>query len=94
MPIGHLGFAVILFTILYEPIGILISMFTNYLSRKTEYQADAYSCQLIDKKHMLSALRKSVRENFSNLNPHPLYEKIHYSHPKIADRLSAIEKLS
>jgi STE24 endopeptidase len=41
---------------------------------------------------MLSALKKLVKENFSNLNPHPLYEKIHYTHPKISDRIEAIEK--
>jgi STE24 endopeptidase len=94
MPIGFLGFGIILLTILYEPIGLRMSMITNYLSRKAEYKADAFSCKLMDKKYMLSALRKLVKENFSNLNPHPLYEKIHYSHPKIADRLSAIEKQS
>ena len=93
LPIRHVGFTLILFTLFLEPIGLLLGIITNYLSRQAEYIADAYSASLIDKKHMLSALKKLVKENFSNLNPHPLYEKIHYTHPKISDRIEAIENL-
>ena len=93
LPIQHVGFTLILFTLFLEPIGLLLGVITNHLSRQAEYKADAYSASLIDKKHMLSALKKLVKENFSNLNPHPLYEKIHYTHPKISDRIKAIESL-
>ena len=93
MPINHLGFGLILFTLFLEPIGLILGIITNYLSRKAEYKADAFSADLIDKKHMISALRVLVKENFANLNPHPIYEWIHYSHPKIADRLQAIQNL-
>ena len=94
MQIGHLGFGFILFIILVEPIDFLLSIPVNYLSRQAEFKADAFSCQYVDKKHMLSALRILVKENFSNLNPHPIYEKIHYSHPNVSARLEAIENLS
>ena len=93
MPIQNLGFSLILFTLFLEPLGFIMGIINNYLSRKAEYKADAFSATLIDKKHMIKALRILVKENFANLNPHPFYEWIHYSHPKIADRLQAIENL-
>ncbi len=89
----HLGFGLILFSILIEPIDFILGIPLSYLSRKAEYAADAFSAKYVDKKHMMSALRILVTENYSNLNPHPIYIMLHYSHPAIADRLGAIEKL-
>jgi STE24 endopeptidase len=91
--LNHFGFGVILFSVLIGPLDFLLGIPLNYLSRRAEYKADAYSASLIDKKHMMSALRVLVKENLSNLNPHPLYELVKYSHPKISDRLQAIEEL-
>ncbi|MCF7931250.1 MAG: M48 family metallopeptidase [Acholeplasmataceae bacterium] len=89
----HLGFGLILFTILIEPIDFILGVPLNYLSRKAEYAADAFSTKYVDKKHMMSALRILVTENYANLNPHPIYILLHYSHPAIPDRLGALEKL-
>ncbi len=89
----HLGFGLILFSILIEPINFILGIPLNYLSRKAEYAADAFSARYVDKKHMMSALRILVNENYANLNPHPIYILLHYSHPAIPDRLGALEKL-
>lgn len=89
----HFGFGLILFSILIEPIDFVLGIPLSYLSRKAEYAADAFSAKYVDKKHMMSALRILVTENYANLNPHPIYILLHYSHPAIADRLGAIEKL-
>lgn len=89
----HLGFGLILFSILIEPIDFILGIPLNYLSRKAEYAADAFSAKYVDKKHMMSALRILVTENYSNLNPHPIYILLHYSHPAIPDRLGALEKI-
>ncbi|MBU1141320.1 MAG: M48 family metallopeptidase [Firmicutes bacterium] len=89
----HLGFGLILFGILIEPIDFVLGIPLNYLSRKAEYAADAFSTQYVDKIHVMNALRILVKENYSNLNPHPLFILLHYSHPAASDRLKAIEKL-
>ncbi len=93
IPVSHFGFGFVLLSVLMDPLNFLIGIPLNYLSRRAEYKADAYSAKLVDKKHMIGALRILVKENFSNLNPHRLYEIVNYSHPKISDRLSAIENL-
>jgi STE24 endopeptidase len=89
----HLGFGLILFSILIEPLDFLLGIPLNYLSRKAEYAADSFSTKYVDKKHMISALRILVKENYANLNPHPLFILLHYSHPAASERLGAIEKL-
>jgi len=89
----HFGFALVLFFILISPINLLLSVPTNYLSRRAEYRADAFSAEHVDKQQMIGALKVLVKENFANLNPHPLAVWLHYSHPTMADRLGALEKL-
>ena len=88
------GFSVILFGILVSPIDVLVSIPSNMISRKFEYKADAFSAKYVDKEHMISALKVLTNENFADLNPHPLYVLIYYSHPPIADRINALSKLA
>jgi STE24 endopeptidase len=62
------------------------------LSRKHEYEADAFAARATSPAAMGSALTKLNKENASNLWPHRLYSFWYYSHPTLADRLKAIEK--
>jgi STE24 endopeptidase len=90
---GHLGFALILFSVLLSPIATLLSVLTAYISRKFEFQADAYAAINHGKDDMITALKVLSKENFSNLTPHPLYVKLLYSHPPVAQRIRAIRKV-
>jgi STE24 endopeptidase len=87
----HFGFGLILLTIVLEPVGILIGMITNKISRSFEYKADAFAAIHTSKEAMASALKTLAVENYANLTPHPLYEFLYYSHPNIAKRLEAIK---
>jgi STE24 endopeptidase len=86
------GFGLILFIILMEPISILLGMFTNGWARKIEFRADGFAKKHVGKDHMIHALEILAKENFSNLNPHPLYVKLFYNHPTISERISSLEK--
>lgn len=90
----HFGFGLILFSLLVSPVDLVLSIPLNYLSRKAEYAADAYSVKLVGPEPMTSALRTLAQENLANLNPHPVYVLIHYSHPTMSDRLGAINRVS
>lgn len=63
-----------------------------WLSRRHEYEADAFSVALVGNAQALkSALIRLNGENLSNLNPHPWYSRWHYSHPTLLERIAAIE---
>lgn len=84
-------FGIIVFGILYTPISVILNIGLNTLSRRNEYQADAFA-----KEHGLgdalsSALKKLSVSNLSNLNPHPAYVFFHYSHPTLLQRLKNLE---
>lgn len=87
----HFGFAIILFSLLIEPISMLLGIPSNYVSRIAEYRADRFGAKHVSKEAMMSALEVLARENFSNLNPHPLFEKLYYNHPSISKRLASIK---
>lgn len=84
--------ALIAFALLYSPISTLTGLFMNVLSRKNEYQADAFVKNNYDEIHLISALKKLSKNNLSNLTPHPLFVWFSYSHPTILDRINMLEK--
>jgi len=90
----NLGFNLVLYTILLNPIVIILSILGSWFSRKFEFQADRFASNHGMGEALIRALKVLAKENYSNLTPHPLYVKIHYSHPPIADRIDAIKKMT
>jgi STE24 endopeptidase len=84
---------VLAFGLLYSPISTIISSFTNKLSRHFEYQADKFAGTYCDPNDLQEALKRLSVDHLSNLNPHPLYVFIHYSHPPLISRLEGLERL-
>ena len=80
------------FGILYSPISHLLGLLSNALSRKHEFEADAWAATTYDKKPLLSGLKKLASDNMSALQPHRLSVVFHYSHPPLKERLAAIKK--
>ena len=85
--------SLLFFAILYAPIEMILSLFSNFLSRKHEYEADHYAIKTFKKPEaMISALKKLHVDSLSNLTPHPLMVVVSYSHPPILDRIEAMKK--
>ena len=80
------------FALLYSPVSMLLGLGMNKLSRKHEYEADAYAAETFSARDLQEALKKLSFDNLSNLFPHPLYVRMHYSHPPLLKRLEALEK--
>jgi STE24 endopeptidase len=87
--------SMIAFFLLFTPVSTVLGLVNNSFSRRNEYQADQYSIDTYPgaREHMYNALKKLARESLSNLNPHPLYVKVHYSHPPILERLANLKKV-
>jgi len=80
------------FGILYSPISHFVGVFMNILSRKNEYEADAYAKETYNGTFLQLALKKLSVDNLSNLFPHPAYVFMNYSHPPLLKRLAAMEE--
>lgn len=86
--LGLLGF-----TILYTPVSLITSLFMNVLSRKHEYEADAFAATTYKSEPLQKALKKLSADNLSNLTPHPLYVFFYYSHPTLLQRIRALRAI-
>ena len=86
------GFAIILTGIFLTLTQPLSAMIMNAYSRKAEYRADSQAVKEGYGEAMIGALKKLARENFAELAPTRVSVLLEYSHPPLADRISAIEK--
>ncbi len=87
-PSIHLS--LIAFAMLFSPISEVTGLLMNLLSRKNEYEADAFARETCDGPALEAALIKLHVETLSNLDPHPAYVFLHYSHPTLMQRISAL----
>ena len=88
----HLG--IVAFGVLYSPIGTVLSLFMNILSRKNEFEADEFSAMTTgDGESLVRALKKLSADNLSNLTPHPFDVFLHYSHPPVLERIRSLHKI-
>ncbi|TPX70608.1 Ste24 endopeptidase [Spizellomyces sp. 'palustris'] len=85
-----IGFTLFQYIIL--PAEMVLSFLQNVVSRKNEFQADAFAKKLGYAKLLRSALIKLQVENKGNMNPDKWYSAWHYSHPPLVERLDAIGK--
>ncbi len=63
------------------------------LSRRNEWQADAFACKLADPNALARGLVKLARDNLSNLHPHPLYVAVFASHPPTVARIQRLKSI-
>jgi len=67
--------------------GTFIGPLFAQLSRKHEFEADAFAVAQTSGHDLSSALLKLYQDNASTLTPDPVYVKFYYSHPPASERL-------
>ena len=83
--------ALLLFMVAVPVFGFFASPLLAQLSRKHEFQADAYACAQASGADLASALLKLHQDNAATLTPDPLYVRFYYSHPPASERLAALQ---
>ena len=81
------------FGVLYSPVSRFLGVIINIISRKHEYEADAYATKYFGAQPLIDALKKMSGDHLSNLTPHPANVFINYSHPTVLQRIRAMNLL-
>ena len=68
----------------------LLGVAGNWVSRRHEFQADAFARRLVGAGPMVSALQRLALENASFLCTDPLYALVTYSHPPVPMRVERL----
>lgn len=80
------------FGILFAPLSTVLGLFSSWLSRKFEFEADAFArAAMQSSKPLVDALSRLTKDHLGNPTPHPFYVALHYSHPPVLQRLAALE---
>ncbi len=80
--------ALMLFMLAVPVFSFFISPLFAQLSRKHEFEADAYAVAQTSGADLSTALLKLYEDNATTLTPDPLFVKFYYSHPSASERLA------
>lgn len=84
------GVALVLLMMVGPVFGFFIGPVSAAVSRRHEFEADAYACAQARSADLSGALLKLYEDNANTLTPDPLYVRMHYSHPPASERLAAL----
>ena len=82
--------SLVAFSLLFSPIDLILDPIINGVSRRCEYAADAFAAKYGHGEHLISGLKKLSANTLSNLTPHPAVVWMDYSHPTLAQRITAL----
>jgi len=81
----------VFFAMLYAPVNMITSLLTTAVSRKNEFEADAFSLETTENPQALVNMLKGLAaNNLAHLTPHPLKVFLSYSHPPVKERIAAV----
>jgi STE24 endopeptidase len=86
--------ALLLFMAAVPVFSFFITPLFSQLSRKHEFEADAYAVAQTNNQDLGHALLKLYEDNASTLTPDPIFVKFYYSHPPASERLARMSSLA
>lgn len=84
--------ALLLFLMAAPVFSFFVSPLSAQLSRKHEFQADAFAVAQTSGADLSAALLKLYEDNASTLTPDPVFVKFYYSHPPASERLARMQQ--
>jgi STE24 endopeptidase len=89
---GNEAIALLLFMMVVPLFSFWLTPLSSLVSRRHEFQADAFACTHASGAHLTSALLKLYEDNASTLTPDPLYVAFYYSHPPAVQRIERMTR--
>jgi STE24 endopeptidase len=87
---GNEALALLLFFLVLPVFGFVLSPISSLLSRRHEYEADAFAARHASAEDLASALVKLYEDNAATLTPDPLHSAFYDSHPPAALRIGRL----
>jgi STE24 endopeptidase len=82
--------ALILFSLVLPVFAFPLAPAMSWLSRRHEFEADAYAAQQAGSRDLVAALVKLYRDNAATLTPDPLHSLFYDSHPPASERIDQL----
>ena len=82
--------ALLLLMLVAPVFGFFVTPLFALLSRRHEFEADAWATRQADGGALASALLKLHEDNATTLTPDAVYARFYYSHPPASERLAAL----
>lgn len=86
------GLALVLFFLTVPVFTFWAGPVFSLLSRKNEYQADAFAAEQSEPQHLVQALLKLYNDNAATLTPDPIYSAYYSSHPAAIQRVHYLKQ--
>ena len=83
--------ALLLFMVVLPFFGAFTGPVFARISRKHEFEADAYAVAQTNQNDLGNALLKLYQDNASTLTPDPVFVQFYYSHPPALERLGRMQ---
>jgi STE24 endopeptidase len=87
---GNTAMGLLLFSMVLPVFLFPLAPLTSALSRRHEYEADAYAARQTAAADLIAALVKLYRDNAATLTPDPLHSLFHDSHPPASQRIARL----
>ncbi|MGC3985963.1 MAG: M48 family metallopeptidase [Pseudorhodoferax sp.] len=90
-PAPNDALALLLFMLAMPVFSFFVAPLSAQLSRRHEFQADAFAVAQTSGADLSAALLKLYQDNASTLTPDPVFVKFYYSHPPASERLARLQ---
>ena len=94
VPAENTALALILFFLVIPVFTFPLNPLSSYLSRRNEFEADAYAAEHAAAGDLVRALVKLYEDNASTLTPDPLHSLFYDSHPPAAQRIARLQTVA
>jgi STE24 endopeptidase len=88
---GSTAMALILFSLVMPVFAFPFGPLMSWLSRRHEFEADAYAARQASGSELIAALVKLYRDNAATLTPDPLHSLFYDSHPPASQRIAHLK---
>ncbi len=90
----HVAISLLLFFLVLPVFTFWLTPLASLISRKHEFEADAYAAEQAQANDLVTALVKLYRDNASTLTPDPLHSAVYDSHPPASIRIAHLKAMA